>query len=112
MEKKDSSSSFTIGNSAQERSWSYVPDCYVIPSSNRPSLTPETANVPVIDFSRLRQDATQRANAIKEIGNACHQVGFFQVSIAIFYTSFFKLYIVAVQHVQVMGYRSLLLGLA
>ncbi|KAH8522247.1 hypothetical protein H0E87_003040 [Populus deltoides] len=79
MEKKDSSSSFTIGNSAQERSWSYVPDCYEIPSSNRPSLTPETANVPVIDFSRLRQDATQRANAIKEIGNACHQVGFFQI---------------------------------
>lgn len=60
-------------------------DCYVIPSSNRLSLTPETANVPVVDFSRLRQDATQRANAIKEIGNACHQVGFFQVSIAIFY---------------------------
>ncbi|EEF51624.1 flavanone 3-dioxygenase 3 [Ricinus communis] len=78
VDEKDSSS-FTIGNTAQERSLSYVPDCYVIPPSNRPSLAPETADVPVIDLAGLRQDAVRRAQVIKQIGDACRDIGFFQI---------------------------------
>ncbi|KAJ4846490.1 hypothetical protein Tsubulata_039976 [Turnera subulata] len=79
MAEEKKSNPFTIGNTAQERGFSYVPDQYVIPSSSRPSLDPEVANVPVIDIGKLREEGVQRANAIQEIGNACRDVGFFQI---------------------------------
>lgn len=75
-----SSSSFTIGNTAQETGLSYLPDCYVFPPSHRPSLAPEVANVPIIDFAMLKQNPSQRAQVIRAIGNACRRFGYFQVS--------------------------------
>ncbi|KAF5731035.1 oxidoreductase family protein [Tripterygium wilfordii] len=79
MEEEHSSSSFKIGETPQERGFSYVPDCYVIPSSHRPSSAPETAFVPTIDWGMLRQDAAQRTSVIKQVGNACRRLGFFQI---------------------------------
>ncbi|KAG8638533.1 hypothetical protein MANES_14G039700v8 [Manihot esculenta] len=74
-----SSSSFTIGNTAQETGLSYLPDCYVFPPSHRPSLAPEVANVPIIDFAMLKQNPGQRAQVIRAIGNACRRLGYFQI---------------------------------
>ncbi|XP_065872914.1 flavanone 3-dioxygenase 3 [Euphorbia lathyris] len=74
-----SSSKFTIGNTAQERSLSYVPDCYKIPSSGRPSLVHEIANVPGIDLGGLRKGAVQRAKVVRDIANVCRHIGFFQI---------------------------------
>lgn len=81
MEKEESSSSFSTGKSAQEGALPYVPDCYVIPSSHRPDMAPEAAYVPIIDFGRLNEGREQRSMVIKEIGNACSRLGFFQVSV-------------------------------
>ncbi|CAK9168778.1 unnamed protein product [Ilex paraguariensis] len=74
-----SSSSFPMGKTAQEKGWSHVPECYMIPPSHRPSLNPETANVPVIDLDGLDKDPAQRSLIIKNIGNACRTKGFFQI---------------------------------
>ncbi|KAJ8772446.1 hypothetical protein K2173_027623 [Erythroxylum novogranatense] len=81
MEGDQGSSSFPIGSSAPERGLSYVPKCYAVQSPDRPSTSPETANVPVIDLGRLRQGTPshKRIEVIKEIGDACRQMGFFQV---------------------------------
>ncbi|CAI0547934.1 unnamed protein product [Linum tenue] len=71
-----------MGNTAQEQALPYVPDCYVLPSSSdrRPSADDRTADIPVIDMGGLRlQDASQRANVVRQIGNASRQLGFFQV---------------------------------
>ncbi|CAB4301610.1 unnamed protein product [Prunus armeniaca] len=76
---KSCSSSFSTGKSAQERGLSYVPGCYVIPTSHRPSLTPDVANVPIIDFGKLKQGSHERAIVIQEIRTACRQLGFFQI---------------------------------
>lgn len=75
------SSSFSMGKSAQERGLPYVPECYLIPTSHRASLTPEVAHVPMIDFGKLKQGSDQeRAFVIQEIRTACRQLGFFHVS--------------------------------
>ncbi|KAL9411918.1 hypothetical protein AB3S75_045509 [Citrus x aurantiifolia] len=79
MEKEESPSSFSTGKSAQEGALPYVPDCYVIPSSNRPDMAPEAAYLPIIDFGRLNEGREQRSMVIKEIGNACSRLGFFQI---------------------------------
>ncbi|KAJ4706522.1 2-oxoglutarate (2OG) and Fe(II)-dependent oxygenase superfamily protein [Melia azedarach] len=79
MDNEQISGSFTIGNSAQERGLSYVPECYKVPSSHRPSLAPEIANIPIIDLAKLRQGDEQRLMLTQEIGNACRRMGFFQV---------------------------------
>lgn len=72
---------FQSGRVAQERGLSYLPECYVIPTSHRPSLTPDVANVPTIDFGKLKQGSQERAIVIQEIRIACRQLGFFQVSL-------------------------------
>lgn len=63
---------------------SYVKECYKIPSSNRPVLDAKTgnenSNVPIINLARLRHSEEQRSIVVKEIGNACRQIGFFEVS--------------------------------
>ncbi|MCE2055633.1 hypothetical protein HAX54_043078 [Datura stramonium] len=41
----ESSSSFPIGETAQEKGLSYVPKCYMMPPSQRPNLKSEFANV-------------------------------------------------------------------
>lgn len=74
-----SNSAFSTGKSAQEKGLPYVPDCYQIPPSNRPSLSPEIANVPVVDLSGLRQGSEQRSIVVEDIRNACRRFGFFQV---------------------------------
>ncbi|OMO93922.1 hypothetical protein COLO4_16622 [Corchorus olitorius] len=72
--------SFSIGDTAQEKGLSYVPQRYVVSPSNRSSLNPEKAEVPTIDMACLRQnDDEKRSMAIKELSDICRHVGFFQV---------------------------------
>ncbi|KAL6127919.1 hypothetical protein ACLB2K_071280 [Fragaria x ananassa] len=74
------SSSFPMGKTAQETGLPYVPECYVIPTSHRDSVTLEVANVPTIDFGKLKQGSDEkRATVIQEIRTACRQLGFFQI---------------------------------
>nr|POF27153.1 hypothetical protein CFP56_08524 [Quercus suber] len=80
MGNDESSSSFSIGKSAQERGLSHVPESYVIPTSHDPNLHPETAKVPVVDLSRLRHGSAQRSLVIQDFKNACHRMGFFQAT--------------------------------
>ncbi|KAK9913962.1 hypothetical protein M0R45_037761 [Rubus argutus] len=77
---ESSSSSFSMGKSAQERGLSYVPECYVIPTSHRARLTPQVAPVPIIDFGKFKRGSDQeRAVVIQEIRTACRQLGFFNI---------------------------------
>ncbi|KAK2988917.1 hypothetical protein RJ640_026185 [Escallonia rubra] len=78
MEGEESASSFPMGETAQERGLSHVPECYKIPRSERPSLDPEIANVPVVNLAGLN-DPTERSATIKDIKNACCGNGFFQI---------------------------------
>ncbi|KAI3911902.1 hypothetical protein MKW92_039638 [Papaver armeniacum] len=71
---------FSIGKSAQERGLPYVPDCYVIPPSQRPDENTRTSkDVPVIDISGLHSTPHDRSLVVKDIGVACRQKGFFQI---------------------------------
>ena len=70
-----------MGKTAQERGLSYVPQCYKVPTSHRPSLSPEIANVPVVDLAGLKQGSEQRLHVIEAIRNASRPNGFFQVSL-------------------------------
>ncbi|XP_008375814.3 LOW QUALITY PROTEIN: flavanone 3-dioxygenase 3 [Malus domestica] len=79
MDDEKSSSSFSMGKSAQERGLPYVPECYVIPTSHRPSDSMDVATVPTIDFGRLKQGPDERKLVIEEIRTACRQLGFFQI---------------------------------
>lgn len=80
MEGDESSSSFPIGETAQEWGLSHVTQCCVIPTSDRPSLNPETADVPVVDLMGFGDSSSRRSTIVKDIGNACRCYGFFQVS--------------------------------
>lgn len=76
----ESSGSFPTGQTAQEKGLNYVPNAYVIPTPQRPSLSPETAIVPIIDMASLRSDdSAQRSLAIEVLRKACISIGFFQV---------------------------------
>lgn len=81
-DKGENSSTFKMGNSAQERSLPYVPDCYVVPPSCEPrdALNSNSEVVPTIDISRLRSGNDERRGVIQELSLACQQFGFFQVS--------------------------------
>ncbi|XVF54886.1 hypothetical protein PTKIN_Ptkin05aG0216700 [Pterospermum kingtungense] len=76
---ENSSSTFTFGNTAQEKGLSYVPKCYVVSASNRSSLDNEKAQVPTIDMAKLRQNGSECSFAIKELADACRHGGFFQI---------------------------------
>lgn len=78
--KNESCSSFPIGKTPQEMGMSYVPKCYMLPSSQRPSLNPEVATVPVVDFAGLNDDSKRRSKIIQDIAKACRHNGLFQVS--------------------------------
>lgn len=81
MERDESSSSsFPMGETAQEKGFSHVPQCYTLPTSNRPSLNPETVNVHVVDWAALN-NPDQRSHTINEIKIACSRSGCFQVSL-------------------------------
>ncbi|KAH7855422.1 hypothetical protein Vadar_024657 [Vaccinium darrowii] len=68
-----------MGETAQERGLSHVTQCYVIPKSDRPSLNPETADVPIVDLMGFGDSSSQRSTIVKDIGNACRYYGFFQI---------------------------------
>ncbi|KAB2596474.1 2'-deoxymugineic-acid 2'-dioxygenase [Pyrus ussuriensis x Pyrus communis] len=53
--------------------------CYVIPTSQRASLTPYVVTVPTIDLGRLKQGPDERALVIGEVRTACRQLGFFHI---------------------------------
>jgi len=75
------SSSFSTLDSAQEKGLSCVPHQYVIPSLHRPNLAPKDyANVAVIDMAALKNGSPTRSCVIQQIRDACHRLGFFQVS--------------------------------
>lgn len=80
MGGNESSCSRRIGETAQEQGVSHVPDDYLLPPSDRPSLCPENAHVPVIDLGGLRHSPERRSMVINDIANACRRFGFFQVS--------------------------------
>ncbi|KAK8516210.1 hypothetical protein V6N13_025717 [Hibiscus sabdariffa] len=75
MSGEEKPSSFTTGNTAQEKGFDYVPECYVV----SPSKASSQAHVPTIDMARLRKTGSERSLAIKELGEACRRRGFFQV---------------------------------
>ena len=80
-EKGESSSIFKMGNSGQERSLPYVPDCYAVPPSYEPrdALDSNFEIVPTIDISRLKGSDDERRGVIQELSSACQLFGFFQV---------------------------------
>lgn len=77
--KNESSSSFPIGKTPQEKGMSHVPKCYMVSSLQRPSLNPEVARVPLVDLFGLNDDSG-RSKIIKDIAKACRHNGLFQVS--------------------------------
>uniref|UniRef100_M4CYG1 Fe2OG dioxygenase domain-containing protein n=1 Tax=Brassica campestris TaxID=3711 RepID=M4CYG1_BRACM len=79
-EKGESSSTFKMDNSAQERSLPYVPDCYAVPPSYEPrdALDSNSEIVPTIDISRLKSSDDERRGVIQELSSACQRFGFFQ----------------------------------
>ncbi|KAF9591210.1 hypothetical protein IFM89_002865 [Coptis chinensis] len=80
MENAKDSSNFPIGNSAQERGMSHVPECYVLPPSDRPCKGTGSENVPtIIDMARLHRSAHDRSIVVEEISRACQQMGLFQI---------------------------------
>lgn len=81
-EKGENSSTFKMGNSAQERSLPYVPDCYIVPPCYEPTyaLNSNSEILPTIDVSRLRGGDDERRGVIQELSLACQNLGFFQVS--------------------------------
>lgn len=81
-DENESSSSFPIGKTAQERGLSYVPKCYMMPPSQRPSLNSEIANVHVVDLANANEDnPLERSIIVHDIAQACRRNGFFQVSL-------------------------------
>ncbi|XP_010456433.1 PREDICTED: protein DOWNY MILDEW RESISTANCE 6-like [Camelina sativa] len=78
MEKGEDSSTFEMGNSAQERSLPYVPDCYVVPPSCQPCDS-DSEIVPTIDVSRLKGADDERREVIRELSLACQHLGFFLI---------------------------------
>ncbi|KAK8583744.1 hypothetical protein V6N12_068003 [Hibiscus sabdariffa] len=79
MSGDEKSSSFTIGNTAQEKGFDYVPECYVVSPPKASSSVIEKARVPTIDMTRLRRNGIELAAAVKELGEVCRRRGFFQV---------------------------------
>lgn len=88
-DKDDPDKAFPIGETPQERGFSYLPKSYEISSSNRPNLNPEIADVVVIDLAGLN-DPDHRPTVVKNIENACHESGFFQVVIISFSINVFQ----------------------
>ncbi|KAK6131830.1 hypothetical protein DH2020_034426 [Rehmannia glutinosa] len=74
----ESCSSFPIGQTAQERGFSHVPECYKVQLSDRAGLDTELADVPLINLDGIC-DPARRPIIVEEIGNACRCNGFFQV---------------------------------
>ncbi|KAK4489367.1 hypothetical protein RD792_005186 [Penstemon davidsonii] len=67
-----------MGETAQERGFSCVPECYKVEDSIRPCLDPKNAGVPLVDLDGMSNPA-QRPRVAKDIANACRRNGFFHV---------------------------------
>lgn len=78
MEGEESSKTFPMGETAQERGLAHVSKSYMISPVDRPSQNPQTANVPVVDLAGL-VDPAKRPSVVNEIKNACLRHGFFQI---------------------------------
>lgn len=81
MDMENEDSRFHIGQSAQERSMSHVPECYVLSPPQPPGKASESETVPTIDMGALRGTAHDRSLAVEDIGKACRETGFFQVRV-------------------------------
>ncbi|KAG8381580.1 hypothetical protein BUALT_Bualt06G0136300 [Buddleja alternifolia] len=77
-ENKESSSSFPMGETAQERGFSHVPECYEVEPSQRAGSDSKVTDVPLINLDGLC-NPNRRSSIIEEIANACRINGFFQV---------------------------------
>ncbi|CAA2971452.1 DOWNY MILDEW RESISTANCE 6 [Olea europaea subsp. europaea] len=75
----ESSSSFPIGETAQEKRYSHAPEFYKLQPFDRPHPNTEIADIPVIDMEGMCDDPTRRIKVVQDIGNACKHSGFFQV---------------------------------
>ncbi|KAI3458366.1 hypothetical protein Pfo_015029 [Paulownia fortunei] len=78
MGENDESSSFPIGETAQERGFSHVPECYKVQPLHRAGLDSKVGDVPLINLDGM-SNPTRRSIIIEEIVNACRCNGFFQV---------------------------------
>ncbi|CAL0328488.1 unnamed protein product [Lupinus luteus] len=80
MEHDENPTSYSTGNSAQEKGISYVPERYVIADAQRPKLAPKEATVPFIDIAALRNiGSEERSRVLQEMREASCRFGFFQV---------------------------------
>lgn len=77
----ESSSSFPIGETAQEKRYSHAPECYKLQPFDRPRPNTEIADIPIIDMEGMCDDPMRRIKVVQDIGNACKLSGFFQVSL-------------------------------
>ncbi|CAL0307588.1 unnamed protein product [Lupinus luteus] len=60
-----------------------IPERYIKPLSDRPSIITssddDSSNLPIIDLVGLYGDPDTRASTLRQISEACHEWGFFQV---------------------------------
>lgn len=79
----DCTSSFTSAMSLSDQGVSSIPQCYILPPSQRPSTYDHVSistTLPIIDLSNLREQSL-RSQTINEIRIACKEFGVFQVKI-------------------------------
>lgn len=78
-EKNESSSSFPMGKTAQERGLPYVPKCYESQPFDTSKTVTKISDAPIIDLDGIT-DPTRRSILMQNVANACSRHGFFQVS--------------------------------
>lgn len=76
----DCATSFTSVMSLEQQGVSFIPQRYVLPPSQRPSVNVpiSTGDLPIIDLSTLKESSL-RSQTINQIRSACKDNGFFQV---------------------------------
>ncbi|KAL2549993.1 KAR-UP oxidoreductase 1 [Forsythia ovata] len=80
MEKNnESSSSCPMGETAQEKGFLHVPECYEVQPVDRPRFDSKIADIPIIDLEGMCDNPTRRRKVVEDIGFACRNSGFFQV---------------------------------
>lgn len=79
----DCTSSFNSAMSLSDQGVSSIPQCYILPPSQRPGTYDHVSistTLPIIDLSNLREQSL-RSQTINEIRIACKEFGVFQVKI-------------------------------
>ncbi|XP_057756487.1 flavanone 3-dioxygenase 3-like [Arachis stenosperma] len=81
-------SSFTSAMNLDQQGVSFIPQCYVLPPSQRPNIIhhhdEHVLPLPIIDLSDFH-DQSRRYQIINKIRNACKEFGFFQRYILYFH---------------------------